>query len=661
MSCLHYSFVRRHVQASLLICTTALLGCESNPGSMTSSREALVDGHHDGIQNRPSSHDHAYAQHSLNEPIQASQGAFSAVSAVMTFAPQWAQKKQLRDTLDYLRQSHVEPFVIDTAYIKRVMTLFWQQLDPNQLFLGFDERREFEPTLAQLQQEIEQNRLDWAFSLYSEYHQRQIRYYTWLLQNPELKQNKQWEELLPDEQSRLTNLRAFHQPVLTDQTGRPLGSESYPLAATNLYRQLLNELKARDAWHALGPFLQAVIQAHDAQSRYVPPQPSLFTAADRTKHAGVGLLYQAKQHQFTLLEVVPGSPAEGVLLPGDQLLAVGPDTHSLFDVRGQSNEVVVNRLRGKAGSTVVIKVGRGQSPMKIVTTTLTRALIQRERQAIQYALFDSKRFAQPLVWIKIKEFPQVRDPIPGAAKDQNSVSAILSRLCQTFKQQGVGGYLLDLRDNRIGELRSALRVAGLFMHRSILLQVKERNKPTKYFATDHDKPQCGAPLVVLVNRDSVGASEAVAAILQDGRRGIVVGSNTFGFGNIQAIKRLRHGRVKLTTARYYRATGDSIHERGVTPAVFVGEIKSRHNDSRRKAFATIKSIDAIEIVPFIEDAVYDDGERRLRVMHRQRAQPLNITTNVSHPTNVYDEDVALRDGLAILNDWVSMQPQMQPK
>ena len=661
MSCLHYSFVRRHAQASLLICITALFGCESNPGPTASAREALVDAHHDG-QNRPSSHD--YAQHSPNERLQAAQGVSSAI---MTFAPQWAQKKQLRDTLDYLRQSHVEPFVIDSAHIKRVMTLFWQQLDPNQLFFGIDERREFEPTLAQLQQEIEQNRLDWAFSLYSEYHQRQIRYYTWLLQNPELAQNKQWAELLPDEQSRLTNLRAFHQPVLTDQTGRPLDSESYRLAATNLYRQLLNELKARDAWHALEPFLQAVIQAHDAQSRYVPPQPSLFTAADRTKHAGVGLLYQAKQHQFTLLEVVPGSPAEGVLLPGDQLLAVGPDLHSLFDVRGQSNEVVVNRLRGKAGSTVVIKVSRGpspakqssakQSPVKIVTTTLTRALIQRERQAIQYALFDSKRFAQPLAWIKIKEFPQVRDPIPGAAEDQNSVSAILSRLCQTFKQQGVGGYLLDLRDNRIGELRSALRVAGLFMHRSILLQVKERNKPTKYFATDHDRPQCDAPLVVLVNRDSVGASEAVAAIMQDGRRGIVVGSNTFGFGNIQAIKRLRHGRVKLTTARYYRATGDSIHDRGVTPAVFVGEIKSKHNSGRRQPFVTIKSIDAIEIVPFIEDAVYDDSERRLRVMHRQRAQPLNITANVSHSTNVYDEDVALRNALAILNDWVSMQPQ----
>jgi len=133
--------------------------------------------------------------------------------------------------------------------------------------------------------------------------------------------------------------------------------------------------------------------------------------------------------------------------------------------------------------------------------------------------------------------------------------------------------VLDLRNNPGGVLDAAVDVSDLFLDSGIIVSAEGRTVDSRFRRSAHRGDVLdGAEMIVLVNQGSASASEIVAGALQDHGRATVVGTTTFGKGLVQTVMPLSKGRaIKLTTSRYYTPSGDSIHETGITPDVFVEE------------------------------------------------------------------------------------------
>ena len=150
----------------------------------------------------------------------------------------------------------------------------------------------------------------------------------------------------------------------------------------------------------------------------------------------------------------------------------------------------------------------------------------------------------------------------------------LSRAIDTMQEASGGmlaGLVLDLRNNPGGVLDSAVDVSDLFLDAGIIVTADGRTSDARFTRSAHRGDVLdGADIVVLVNEGSASASEIVAGALQDHGRATVVGTGTFGKGLVQTVMPLSQGRaLKLTTSRYFTPSGDSIHESGITPDVFV--------------------------------------------------------------------------------------------
>jgi carboxyl-terminal processing protease len=151
----------------------------------------------------------------------------------------------------------------------------------------------------------------------------------------------------------------------------------------------------------------------------------------------------------------------------------------------------------------------------------------------------------------------------------------------------LNGLVLDLRNNPGGVLNAAVEVSDAFLESGLIVYTQGRvpDSELKFSATPNEMLE-GAPLVVLVNGGSASASEIVAGALQDHKRAIIMGTQTFGKGSVQTILPLKNNTaLKLTTARYYTPSGRSIQASGIKPDIELDPIK----------FASVEGIDGVRI------------------------------------------------------------------
>jgi carboxyl-terminal processing protease len=224
-------------------------------------------------------------------------------------------------------------------------------------------------------------------------------------------------------------------------------------------------------------------------------------------------------------------------------------------VQGLTLNQAVDKMRGAPDTQVTLKILRGanKDPQDV---KLTRAIIQIKS-------VRAHEEGDDIGYIRITQFnEQTSDSVRAAIqKFQNEIPA------GKFK-----GYILDLRNNPGGLLDQSIAVVNCFLDRGEIVSTRGRNpdETMRYNARPGDLSK-GRPVVVLINGGSASASEIVAGALQDHKRGIVLGTRTFGKGSVQTIIPLgqNSGAVRLTTARYYTPSGRSIQAKGIDPDVIV--------------------------------------------------------------------------------------------
>ncbi len=284
-------------------------------------------------------------------------------------------------------------------------------------------------------------------------------------------------------------------------------------------------------------------------------------------YTGVGLELQADASRVGVVTPIEGAPAERAgILAGDAILTIDG---APVDRSNVSKAIL--RMRGPAGSHVLLTVAREGHPEPLVFDVL--------RRAVDVHSVRAESLGDGYAYVRITHFSDT------TAMDMRSSLARLT----AETPDALRGLVLDLRDNPGGVLEAAVDVADSFLDQGIIVTASGRTRDATF---RHDASPgdllSGAPIVVLVNGGSASASEIVAGALQDNRRATIAGTRTFGKGSVQTVMPVSGGRaIKLTTSRYFTPSGVSIQGRGITPDVDLSTPAA--DDNRRRALLLLKS------------------------------------------------------------------------
>ncbi|RUM30128.1 MAG: S41 family peptidase [Aquifex sp.] len=295
---------------------------------------------------------------------------------------------------------------------------------------------------------------------------------------------------------------------------------------------------------------------------FTPEQYKEFMSETEGEFGGVGIEITMENGRPVVVSPIEGTPAwKAGLRPGDIIIAInGEDTFnmSLMDV--------VKKIRGKPGTKVkltILRKGKGK-PVEVV---IVRARIKVP--SVKYVNYKG------IGYIKISQFTS------GTARS-------LEKAIKDLEEQGVYGFIVDLRNNPGGLLSEAVDVGDIFIPKGKLIVYTKgrRGELHRYFA-EKESITKNLPIVLLVNKGSASASEIVAGALQDYHIATLVGEKTFGKASVQNLIPLEDGSaIKLTIAYYYTPKGRLIHKKGIKPDVEVKMDEKTWN----KLFETIRKL-----------------------------------------------------------------------
>jgi len=294
--------------------------------------------------------------------------------------------------------------------------------------------------------------------------------------------------------------------------------------------------------------IRGMVSDLDPHSQYLDAEEYRDIRISTTgSYTGVGIEVNEKDGVIEVITPMAGSPAaRSGMRSGDQIVAVDGVL-----VDGENLSDTIGRMRGRAGSRIEITVLRDEETV----------LHEMRREVIRVASVHHELLGPAYGYVRVNQFSETtaRELSRAIDKMQDDNEGMLS------------GLVLDLRNNPGGVLDAAVDVSDLFLDSGIIVSADGRTADSRFRRSAHRGDVLdGAEMIVLVNNGSASASEIVAGALQDHRRATVVGTRTFGKGLVQTVMPLSKGRaIKLTTSRYFTPSGDSIHETGITPDLYV--------------------------------------------------------------------------------------------
>lgn len=268
-------------------------------------------------------------------------------------------------------------------------------------------------------------------------------------------------------------------------------------------------------------------------------------------YSGVGIELSVEDGTLKVVTAIDDSPAARAgIRSGDTVLSVDnipADAEHMNDA--------VEHMRGKPGAHVKLTMRRINVPQPLEFDLV--------RRKVQMHSVKSQMLEPNYGYLRISQFTETT-----AADVLTAMHELQNR-----EPTGLHGLVLDLRDNPGGVLEAAVEVADNFLEHGIIVTADGRSADS-HFAMQAQAGDllAGAPITVLVNGGSASASEIVAGALQDNKRALLIGRNTYGKGSVQTVVALAQGgALKLTTSRYHTPSGASISQRGITPDVMLDD------------------------------------------------------------------------------------------
>jgi len=331
-----------------------------------------------------------------------------------------------------------------------------------------------------------------------------------------------------------------------------------PLDELRTFAEVMDRIKAAyvepvDDKTLLENAIKGMLSNLDPHSAYLGPEDfQELQESTSGEFGGLGIEVGMEDNFVKVVSPIDDTPASRAgIQAGDLIVKINGQP-----TRGQSMTEAVDKMRGKIGEKITLTLVRdGGSPFDV---TLARAVIQVK--SVKSQLLESD-----YGYIRVTQFQ---------VKTGEEVGKALARLRKDNGKK-LRGIVLDLRNNPGGVLQSAVEVADHFLTKGLIVYTKGRiaNSELRFSADAADASE-GVPMVVLINGGSASASEIVAGALQDQKRAVLMGTDSFGKGSVQTVLPLNNDRaLKLTTALYFTPNGRSIQAQGIVPDIEVRPAK----------------------------------------------------------------------------------------
>jgi carboxyl-terminal processing protease len=323
--------------------------------------------------------------------------------------------------------------------------------------------------------------------------------------------------------------------------------------------EYVDDVKSKDLIYGA---MKGMIQSLDKYSEFMDPETyAEMKVETEGEFGGIGIEIAIKDDILTVIAPIEGTPAyKAGLKAGDRIVRIDKDI-----TRGITLLEAVKKLRGKPGTQIPVTILR-ESEGKILEFTITRDIIKVK------SIRKAEILEDKIGYIRLSVFQE------RSAKD-------LEDALVELEKKGMDSLILDLRNDPGGLLNVAADVTGKFLPAGeMIVYTKGRDKrQSMEFKAKDKKPRTGYPLVVLVDQGSASGSEIVAGAIQDHKRGIIVGTKTFGKGSVQTVIPLSDGSgLRLTTSKYYTPGGRSIHGEGIIPDIVIEREEKPKEESKAK-------------------------------------------------------------------------------
>ena len=310
------------------------------------------------------------------------------------------------------------------------------------------------------------------------------------------------------------------------------------------YVDEINQSESMDA------AIDGLLQSLDPYSAYMSPEIFNEMQTETSgEFGGLGIEVNMESGVVKVISPIDDTPASRAgIKAGDYIIKIDD-----IQVQGKSLSEAVDLMRGPVGSSIILTVRR-IGKKKALTFEIVREIIQIK--SVKADLLKNN-----VGYLRLTSF------------NENSGDQIREQIREFEKNENINSYILDLRNNPGGLLSQAIRISDFFLDNGEIVSTKSRkaSENRKWFAKKGDLIG-GKTLVVLINYGSASASEIVAGALQDHKRAIILGENSYGKGSVQSIIPLKNkGAIRLTVAKYYLPSGKSISEVGVSPDIEIDE------------------------------------------------------------------------------------------
>ena len=298
--------------------------------------------------------------------------------------------------------------------------------------------------------------------------------------------------------------------------------------------------------------INGMLQSLDPYSSYMSPKTfKNMNTETKGEFGGLGIEVTMEAGLVKVISPIDDTPADRAgIKSGDYIIKLDNK-----QVKGLTLDEAVNTMRGKSGTPITLTIRRidVDDPIiiKIVRETIkTKSVVSEIKENIGYLRLRS---------FNEKSGDELIDKIRDISRNKPNIT----------------GYILDLRNNPGGLLSQAIKISDAFLDSGEIVSTKGRDpKDIKVYNSKKGDEINGKPLIVLINKGSASASEIVAGALKDHKRAIVLGEKSFGKGSVQSIMPLSNGGgLRLTTAKYYLPSGETIEEIGVQPDIKVEQQK----------------------------------------------------------------------------------------
>ena len=536
-----------------------------------------------------------------------------------------------------LQFTHFRDLGISDELSGDVFDAYLDYLDGQRIYLSQDDIAKFDKIRTQLGSALKTGQLQPGFDIYNLVQQRIIERLQFALETIDKgidtldfsanesilvdRSKADWEsnaEALDD-----LWVKRIKNAVLAQRLN---GAEDEAIVET-LRRRYEGQLKrayqarSEDAFQA---YMNAFTGIWDPHTSYFSPRTSEnFNINMSLSLEGIGAVLQSDNEYTKVVRLVPGGPAskQGQLEPADRIVSVAQEDEKPVNVIGWRLDEVVDLIRGPRNSTVTLEVIPANASDETITETIAikRDEVKLEEQSASKDTIRLERGGKEYTIgvITIPTFYADFQAMQAGDPNYKSTTRDVRNLIAELEADGVDGLVMDLRNNGGGALHEANDLVGLFIDKGPTVQIRNANNDVQVLNDEDPSVAYNGPLVVLTNRMSASASEIFAGAIQDYGRGLVVGSQTFGKGTVQAVRPLNHGQLKITQSKFYRVSGGSTQHKGVIPDI---EIPSRIDKTRIGEDALDHALpwDQIEAVPHTRYFDFSGIIDELRKRHEER-------------------------------------------